>query len=770
MKRNIMICLLSFALLLSLCPGILAVEDRGEAHRIPEKGVYSPLSDFDPGDHEELYENGYRFVIYEEGAVIIGADESVSERVAVDLYSSSVVTKVPDTLGGVPVTAVWEYAFRNLWLGQLQLPDTVRWIEDYAFAKANGVSVEKLPNQLEYVGDYGFSYADFTQCTIPETLRYIGKLGFKACKFGKTEFGNSLEYIGQGAFWNCSFQDKRVVLPESLSYAGYHIFRQAFGSYDIEVTVLSRDLYCPQAFEYTGCVWGYSGSSVEASCDREGIPFYDLETGELHDTAYEKRLDHVTYRITSDHAEVIATYDADKLKTLAVADHVDGKPVTVLNTNCLGSSDLASLEILLLPDTVTEIESHAIYDCENLHFIHMSNSLKTAEEGMIESCYALLFVKIPSSFTEFLIYDDVYDDGLFEHDTNPYIGAVPGSFASQFCSKYSDEVLSIREDRYYVADTAGVYETDGKTARIIAMMGGGNYYNPYRFPDTVYGIPVTTIAGNLRYATYDPKDFGHEIAVVGDEVRVVEDGAFSRSYLRYIYFGPNVEYLPYPLFYNGAEQHDHAVCGYSGSYVEEYCKKYGYRFLPVDSAPFEDISVSDWYNEAVSYCYWAGLMNGVSEDRFAPNDTTTRAMVAKVLYNLSGQQSINGWSYGFKDVSKDDWFYYAVNWCSYYGITKGTDAFHFSPNKAVTREQLVTLFHRYARACNLTLTEGVELKEYTDRGQISAYALEAMEWAVAVGLLRGRTNTTLVPQGHATRAEIATILMRFVQYVETLKA
>ena len=155
-------------------------------------------------------------------------------------------------------------------------------------------------------------------------------------------------------------------------------------------------------------------------------------------------------------------------------------------------------------------------------------------------------------------------------------------------------------------------------------------------------------------------------------------------------------------------------------------------------------------------------MNGVSDTAFAPDATTTRAMVAKVLANLSGIRDFT-WSYGFRDVPEDAWYAGAVNWGAMVGIIQGTSKTTFSPDEPVTREQLATFLYRFARACGMDVSERDELTGYDDRAAVSQYALSAVQWAVASGLIRGTGARTLSPASYATRAEIAQMLSNFVR-------
>ena len=175
---------------------------------------------------------------------------------------------------------------------------------------------------------------------------------------------------------------------------------------------------------------------------------------------------------------------------------------------------------------------------------------------------------------------------------------------------------------------------------------------------------------------------------------------------------------------------------------------------------FLDIAANAWYKDAVQYAYDSGLMTGVSANEFAPEATTTRAMIVSMLARLEGVQHSE--AAGFNDVAANDWYATAVNWAAASGITSGTGDGNFSPNTVITREQLAAILMNYARYKGQDVSARATLDTYNDATAISSWANDVMSWAVAEGLLTGVTNDQLQPQGNATRAQVAAILERFL--------
>jgi hypothetical protein len=195
--------------------------------------------------------------------------------------------------------------------------------------------------------------------------------------------------------------------------------------------------------------------------------------------------------------------------------------------------------------------------------------------------------------------------------------------------------------------------------------------------------------------------------------------------------------------------------------------------------PFADVTRVDWFYDGAAYVWTRGLMSGVTETIFAPQTTLTRAMLITILARESGVETSGG----------EEWYSKAIEWGISNGITDGTN-----PDGAITREQFAAMLWRYAGEPDAYVGGGVpdapqisgytdapqisgytdapqisgvpdapQISVYTDAPQISDWARDAMAWAVSRGLITGRTATTLVPQGTATRAEAATILKRYLE-------
>ena len=194
----------------------------------------------------------------------------------------------------------------------------------------------------------------------------------------------------------------------------------------------------------------------------------------------------------------------------------------------------------------------------------------------------------------------------------------------------------------------------------------------------------------------------------------------------------------------------------------------GVSYAKADETPskttFNDVSANDWFASAVDYVTGKGMMNGTADNTFSPKANTTRGMVVTVLYRLENQPSTSAAS--FTDVASGAYYANAVAWANANGIVSGYGSGKFGPNDKVTREQLAAILYRYAQYKKYDVSGANSLDGYTDVQSVSSYAVPALQWANAAGVVTGKSGSKLDPKGNATRAEVAAMLMRFCENVK----
>lgn len=200
----------------------------------------------------------------------------------------------------------------------------------------------------------------------------------------------------------------------------------------------------------------------------------------------------------------------------------------------------------------------------------------------------------------------------------------------------------------------------------------------------------------------------------------------------------------------------------------EYIKEIGLSdteiaALKKNLAPtFTDIN-GHWAYEAINYCYEAGLISGVGDNKFAPEVELNRAMLVTILYRLEGSPEVTAEN-KFDDVD-DSWYTNAIIWATENGVVNGYGDGKFGPTDSITREQFAAILWRYAKLKGVDVSVGEEtnILSYEDALEISDWAFEAIQWTCGAGIMKGMTETTINPQNTATRAQAATILMRYIE-------
>ena len=190
-----------------------------------------------------------------------------------------------------------------------------------------------------------------------------------------------------------------------------------------------------------------------------------------------------------------------------------------------------------------------------------------------------------------------------------------------------------------------------------------------------------------------------------------------------------------------------------------------FREIPPESLPFTDIADNAWYADAVRYVYKHGLMAGTSATTFAPDVTTSRSMIATILWRMAGSPVVN-YAMNFADVPQDQWYSEAIRWAASEGIVGGYGNGLFGTNDPITREQFAVMLYRFAQeqGYDVSIGENTNILSYTDVADLSEYAISAMQWAVGAGIINGTGDgSTLSPKGQATRAQAAVMLTRFCE-------
>ena len=384
--------------------------------------------------------------------------------------------------------------------------------------------------------------------------------------------------------------------------------------------------------------------------------------------------------------------------------------------------ECTSIESVTLPDTVTSIGNEAFYMCSSLKSFKFPESALDLGSGILSFCTSLKSVTLPSGMK-----------------TLP-----GGTFA--MCHSLTD--VELPEGLKRIGTSAFNECMSLKSIRI---------------PDTVSEI----FGAAFTYC------FELESIEIPEGVIQLYDMTFRKcSSLRTVTL-PSTLNLIGPEAFDGCDNLEEVIYKKTlptwwripkmGGNSPLYKAKIVCAEDPqtVDSTSvFTDVSRDSWFRESVDFMYTYGLMKGISDRSFAPEAKTSRAMLVTILWRIEGSPL-----YGeseFTDLT-DDWYRDAVNWAYAKGIIKGISSTEFCPNEPLSREQIVTIMYRYSELINYDVRPRASLDSFPDREQVDDYAVAAMKWAIADGLIKGTVkdgSVYLDPLGEATRAQVAAILQR----------
>ena len=460
--------------------------------------------------------------------------------------------------------------------------------------------------------------------------------------------------------------------------------------------------------------------------------------------------------------EVYVTFKSDDFEvTLTNYTYDDGRISLSTGTTTTGRyAEGEQVTIYAFPDRDFYVRSLTITRTDNRQTVSYSES-STSDD--------VFYFTMPASNVTVRAY---FTDGVYEIATD-----IDGSGR-----------LTITGEDGNVTDVA----EEGEEIRITASANNGyrlgdiyvNYTDSDDEDQVIYPEVEYKNNGNVDYYWFEMPEYDVEIYAdfgEGDYVAWIDRSDMKNGTIRVspnvadeddtvsIYVTPDTGYQLDELIVEDEDGHDVTTSSLASG------TRYTFRMPDSDvtvtatfksrsySSNFTDVPRYEWYYEAVSYVASEGLMNGVSTTQFNPNGTASRAQIVTILWRLAGEPSaLTG---AFTDVPAGQYYSTAVAWASRQGIVTGVGNNRFEPNSNITREQLAVILYRYAQDAGYTTSASANITGYYDYARVNSYARTAMSWAVGAGLITGTSTTTLRPQDTATRAQVATILMRFCENI-----
>ena len=484
-------------------------------------------------------------------------------------------------------------------------------------------------------------------------------------------------------------------------------------------------------------------STAAQYADVEGIPVVytdDATSGQ------EIKADGFTFWVKNGEATLVRAVSEERC-TLYIPDHIYEYPVTQIASYTTRNNvkDTYHQDIytsIVIPATVRRIDSYAFFYRNNYSRIR---SIYLCEGVQSVGNYALyqsdiqadtVYLTLPNSLQEFGRDEEQLWNSRYIH-----VFAAENSVGAEYASRAAATFHNNHAaDGTITGNYANMdFRIQNGEVTIIKCDSACGSIDPF-LPSYIDGYPVTELA-YLSLLTID---------------------RISSS--AYAVLPPTLKRLDYDVF--GVSPENHLLLYYPGTPAEKLVQYQRYPYAniyDVLALPYQDVQQGDWYYSAVSFAYYNGLMNGVADMLFDPNGTMTRAMLVTVLWRLDGG-SADGTS-PYTDVPEGTWYTDGVIWATENGIVNGVGNGKFDPNGTVTREQIATILYRYAAYRGVDVSDRASLDLFTDAGAVSDYARAPMQWAVQTKLISGgldHKQLYLAPQSGGTRAEVATILMRFL--------
>lgn len=431
------------------------------------------------------------------------------------------------------------------------------------------------------------------------------------------------------------------------------------------------------------------------------------------------------YRYTlNDNGMAVIDKYLGSASVVQIPEYIDGHRVVKLDDWAFENNEYVT--DVTMPDSVEEMDSFVFQRCKNLKSVKLSNNLKEIPALTFMGCVSLKSLDIPNGVEK--IGQNAFGECIsLEKVTIPDSVVEIDYYAFKNCESLKSLTLSKNMKKIW---TGAFRKCTGLESIVI--------------PEGVTRIGADAFHGcsNLRYV------------VLPESLEYVEEFALNNNQNRRLYFkgdhpkmqSNNIQDYTWVFYKNG-------TVGWSGN--------------PIHGTYFEmfaDVNFDAWYLDSVGYAISHGLMNGTSDTEFKPNADMDRAMLVTVLWRLEGSPASSG-GHSFTDINAD-WYADAVSWAYNNGIVTGTSATTFSPDTPVSREQTATILYRYAEYKNQSTDASAELSDFPDEVKVSDWARSGLSWAVGEGFINGTSEGNgkpayLTPKGSASRAQVATILMRF---------
>ncbi len=646
---------------------------------------------------------------------------------------------------GENVESIGHSAFEGALIRNLYIPDKVVSLGEFAFQSNQELQSLEIGDGLKDIPNYCFMGCEkLISVKIGDNVENINYSSFNGCSsLTYIDFGNSVKKIGENAFRDC-VSLKELSLPNTITGIGDHAFmdckvlkKVSFGGNTVNVGTWSF-AYCENLEEVVFYGIINIGSSAFHFCNSlktlyipdtlQSIDAYF----EVHDIYYGGSRSDWEYVLGRE--KVTATnfhYNYRIPDLTSPAGFID-------STNKLSANQTVTLD---LSDNV----GVAGYYWGTKPDYQRNNYTETSEENVTEiidkAATFYLTVKDTSGNIS-----DTYSITYRKLRFMPNSGQLPQEIENTdiivIDSQPVELPVATKDNAVFRGWSTDAAAKEG--VMFLAPAANGTYYAIWE------QLPS---ANMLSYIEINTLPYIRNIRIYGQ---------FESMGLSIIaYYDNNSAYeLTSGFTLSGVDTSKEGKQTVRITFGDKYAEFDIVVYIP---RIFDDVSTTAWYAGQIVYCYDKGYINGMTKSTFAPNGTLSRAQFVTILAQVDGVDldEYISQSSGFTDVKSSHWYHKAVTWAAKKGYVSGMGNGIFGPNQNITREQLARLFFNYASNNGVDVSGRADLSGFTDQHKISSWAYKEVQWAVDVGLISGMNPTTIAPTSTATRAQAATIFMKF---------
>lgn len=681
------------------------------------------------------------------------------------------------------ITGIGDYAYYNnsgLTEGVLEtvtLPESLKSIGDGAFYEQTMIGDLQLPENVTFLGTQCFMYSSgLTSINLPEGLTEIPDDCFYQCSsLESIVIPDNIISLGKSAFADCDGL-REVTLPVDYDFSNKP-FTSTTGVKTIHYTYGQSGVMRDRT-DNTGMKSDYSHTLEYISIyNLKNIDFAD-EITRIGDYAY--------YNYLGNHSGILENVELPEcLESIGkcaffdqsmIGDVVLPETVTSLGDSCfMYSSGLTAINI---PSGVKTIPENCFNQCTALTSIVIPDSVTNLAKGSFASCRGLVEVTLPVDYN-FSNIPFTSTTGVKKiHYTYGRIGVMPdrekNSSYSNYYTKsleynsrfalttvdFEEGITEIGEYAFYNGLNATVKLTEIKLPSTLKTIKGSAFYGQKALEEIVIPTSVKTIE---EYAFYTcnalKKVYYCGTEMQWSEISIGRTNNLLKEDLTYHKWDEGKITKPATVKEEGVFTYTCMLCHGTREEVIE-------KPTPVTSI-FTDVQEGSWHVEAVQYVYDNGIMTGVGDITFDPETAVTRATIVQTLYKMEGKPAVSDFTKynNLNDTLDDIWWKNGLAWALNEGVAKGDSTNNiFKPDEKVTREDLATFIYRYAQYKGVNVELEGSVDEILGDTFVNSWAKKAFAWAIEEGLIKGKTIngvSDLAPQTGATRAELATIMMRF---------